>query len=110
MNNFEAVKILDPLRDLLNDLAGPCLAMGDSKLSYVVEKAMPSHVLCHYFETVLVLRAVDKPQGISAFVFSDLLQQLDFLWSFTTLTVHLFEIMFVNQLDGNFVTSCLVLR
>ena len=32
MHNFEAVQVLNPLRDLTDELAGPCLAQGDAKL------------------------------------------------------------------------------
>ena len=108
MNNFEVVQILNPFRDLTDDLAGRCLAGPDAKLNHEVVKALPTHVLRHYDIVVLVLRVVDKPQGVSAFGFSDLLQQLDFLWSFTTLTVHFCEVLFVNELDSNFDTSCLM--
>ena len=110
MNNFEAVQILDPLRDLMDDLEGPYLAEPDAKRTDEAQKALPAHVLRHYDVVVLVLRVVDKPQGVSAFVFSDLLQQLDFLWSFTTLAVDLCKVLLVNQLDSNFDTSCLVPR
>ena len=110
MNNFEVVQILNPLHNLTDDLAGRCLAEPDAKLNHEVVKALPTHVLRHYDVVVLVLRVVDKPQGVSAFVFSDLLQQLDFLSSFTTLAVHLCKVLLVNQLDSNFDTSCLVPR
>ena len=101
---------MNPLRDLMDNLAGPCLAEGDTKLSYIVVKALPAHVLRHYDMTVLIFGAVDKPQGVPAFAFSDLLQQLDFLWSFPTLTVDLCKVLLVNELDSNFDTSCLMPR
>ena len=108
MNNIEAVQILNPLRNLTDDLAGPCLAEGSALLHYEVVQALPTHVLRHYDVVVFIFGEVDKPQGVSAFAFSDLLQQLDFLWSFVTLTVHLCEVLFINELGSNFETSCLM--
>ena len=71
---------------------------------------MAAHVLRHNDVVVLVFGVVDKPQGVPAFAFSDLLQQLDFLWSFPTLTVDLCKVLLVNELDSNFDTSCLMPR
>ena len=55
MNNFEAVQILDPLRDLMDDLEGPYLAEPDAKRTDEAQKALPAHVLRHYDVVVLVL-------------------------------------------------------
>ena len=71
---------------------------------------MPTHVLCHYDIVVLIFGVVDESQGVSAFPFSDLLQKLDFLWSFPTFAVNICEVLFVNQLDSNFDKSCVMLR
>ena len=73
-------------------------------------KALAAHVLRHYDVVVFVLGVVDKPQGVSAFAFCDLLQQLDFLRSFPTIIIHLYEALLVNELDSNFDTSFLVPR
>ena len=71
---------------------------------------MPRHVLRHYDMTVSVFRVIDEPQGVSAFAFSDLLQQLDLLWSFVTSAVCLCKVLLLNEFDCNFAASFLMLR
>ena len=60
--------------------------------------------------TVSVFRVIDEPQGVSAFAFSDLLQQLDLLWIFVTSAVCLSKVLLVNEFDCNFASSFLMLR
>ena len=60
--------------------------------------------------TVLVFRVINELQCVSAFAFSDLLQQLDLLWSFVTSAICFCKVLLVNEFDRNFAASCLMLR
>ena len=60
--------------------------------------------------TVLVFRVIDELQGVSAFAFSDFLQQLYLLWSFVTGAIRSRKVLLVNEFDCNFAARCLLLR
>jgi len=101
---------LDTFCDLQNKLEGSSLAESFAKFQDVVKQVVSRHVLRHYDLTVTIFRVVDEMQGVSAFAFSDLLQQLDFLWRLIALTVYLCKVLLVNEFECNFVVSCLILR